>query len=190
MFRLRRPGDEWMSHFLARQRTAPLTYTEVGASFDDPLPSGYHHVQRWAELGRGEEVWARARAGIGEWCAHAAAGLDVVPRAAPITVGTTVAVVGRVGPLCMVASARIVTVVDEPDRYGFAYGTLPAHPEEGEERFVVTRDASGSVRFDIVAFSRPHDLFTRLGGPVPRWFQHRATERYLDGMRRAVRGPT
>ena len=74
-------------------------------------------------------------------------------------------------------------VVDEPDRYGFAYGTLPSHPEEGEEHFLVTRAASGTVRFDVVAFSRPHDLLTKLGGPLPPRLQARATRRYLAGMR-------
>ena len=68
-------------------------------------------------------------------------------------------------------------------RFGFAYGTLPSHPEEGEEHFVVTRDGDGAVRFDVVAFSRPHDLLTKLGGPIPRRLQARATEHYLEGMR-------
>jgi uncharacterized protein (UPF0548 family) len=39
------------------------------------------------------------------------------------------------------------------------------------------------VRFEVVAFSRPHDLLTRIGGPIPRRIQARATERYLQGMR-------
>jgi uncharacterized protein (UPF0548 family) len=39
------------------------------------------------------------------------------------------------------------------------------------------------VRFEVVAFSRPHDRLTRLGGPIPRWLQRRATARYLAGMR-------
>jgi uncharacterized protein (UPF0548 family) len=86
-----------------------------------------------------------------------------------------------------VAACRIVRVVDEPGRYGFAYGTLPEHPEEGEERFVVTRDEhDGMVVFEVVAFSRPHDLLTKLGGPVPRAIQTRATARYLEGMRAFV----
>ena len=35
---------------------------------------------------------------------------------------------------------RVVYVVDEPDRRGFAYGTLPGHPESGEELFLVRYD--------------------------------------------------
>jgi uncharacterized protein (UPF0548 family) len=35
---------------------------------------------------------------------------------------------------------RVVAVADEPDRCGFAYGTLPGHAVCGEEAFVVARD--------------------------------------------------
>jgi uncharacterized protein (UPF0548 family) len=180
---VRRPDDEHLSHFLARQRTAPLTYREVGASFDDELPGGYHHVRANVVLGQGDPVWDRARAGVREWAAHRGAGITIVPADAPVQEGTTVAVLMSAGPLQVVASCRIVRVVDEPGRYGFAYGTLPAHPEEGEERFVVTRGPDATVSFEVVAFSRPHDRLTKLGGPIPRALQRRATSRYLDAMR-------
>jgi uncharacterized protein (UPF0548 family) len=186
VFRVRTPTAEQLSHFLARQRTAPLTYDEVGATFDAALPAGFHHVRDGAVLGRGDDTWARARAAIRDWAAHRGAGMTVVPEGAPIEEGITVAVLTALGPLHVLASCRIVRVVDDDGRYGFAYGTLPAHPEEGEERFVVARDADGTVRFEVVAFSRPHDLLTKLGGPLPRRIQAHATQRYLEGMRDAV----
>jgi uncharacterized protein (UPF0548 family) len=77
-------------------------------------------------------------------------------------------------------------MVDDAASFGFAYGTLPEHPEKGEELFLVTRGANGQVRFEIVAFSRPHDLVTRLGGPLARRLQVRATARYLDAMATAA----
>jgi uncharacterized protein (UPF0548 family) len=186
VFRLRIPTAEQWSHLLARERAAPLTYDEVGATFADALPDGYHHVREGVVLGTDEATWERARDGIRAWAAHRGAGLTVVPEDAPIDEGTTVATLASLGPLRVVLACRIVRVVDEPDRYGFAYGTLPFHPEEGEERFVVTRADDGTVTFEVVAFSRAHDLLTRLGGPVPRWIQARTTQQYLDGMRRHV----
>jgi uncharacterized protein (UPF0548 family) len=187
VLRLRTPDAEHLSHFLARARLSPLTYDEVGASFADELPTGYHHVRAHTDLGRGDHAWARATEGIRTWAPHRGAGMQVVPAGAPVTEGTTVAVVMPAGPLRVIAGCRIVRIVDEPDRVGFAYGTLPSHPEEGEEQFMVTRSDDGAVRFDVVAFSRPHDLLTRLGGPIPRRLQTRATNRYLEGMRAAVR---
>jgi uncharacterized protein (UPF0548 family) len=183
VFRLRAPDSEHLSHFLARERTSPLTYAEVGASFDPELPAGYHHVRAGTDLGRGDAVWDRACAAIRAWAAHRGAGMTVVPADAPIAEGTTVGVLTKLGPMCVLAACRIVRVVDEADRFGFAYGTLPSHPEEGEEHFLVTRTTDGAVRFDVAAFSRPHDLLTKLGGPIPRRLQARATRRYLQGMR-------
>ena len=40
-------------------------------------------------------------------------------------------------------------LVEEANRFGFAYGTLSVHPEQGEESFVVSRDADGSVQFAV-----------------------------------------
>jgi uncharacterized protein (UPF0548 family) len=186
VFTLRAPTALQVSHFLARQRLSPLTYPEaaVGATLAAAaLPPGYHHERVSIVLGDGDAVFARAAAGIRAWCAPAGAGIEIEPADAPITVGTTVALVIRMGPAHVLAACRIVAVVDEPDRYGFAYGTLPSHPEEGEESFVVARDTSGAVRFDIVAFSRPHDWVTKLGSPVARRVQTRTSRRYLEGMR-------
>jgi uncharacterized protein (UPF0548 family) len=187
VFRFRTPDAEQLSHFLARERTSPLTYDEVGASFDVDLPPGYHHVRVGVDLGRGDDVWERACAGLRAWAAHRGAGVVIAPADAPITEGTTVAIITKVWPLHVLAACRIVQVVDEADRFGFAYGTLPSHPEEGEENFLVTRTPDRGVRFDAVAFSRPHDLLTKLGGPIPRHLQARAARGYLAGMRDFVR---
>jgi uncharacterized protein (UPF0548 family) len=182
VFLLRAPNERQLSHFLARQRTSPLTYTEIGASLCANLPAGYHHVRTATPLPSGAAEWAHACDGIRAWAAHAGAGMRVTPAHAPIEVGTVVAVIVRLGLAHAVGACRIVQVVYEPDRYGFAYGTLPSHPEEGEESFVLVR-LGDTIRFEVAAFSRPHDLLTRLGGPVARAAQRRATRQYLDGMR-------
>ena len=40
-------------------------------------------------------------------------------------------------------------MIDEPDRKGYAYGTLEGHPVCGEEAFIVSRREDGSVWFTI-----------------------------------------
>ena len=77
-------------------------------------------------------------------------------------------------------------VVDEPDRFGFTYATLPGHPECGWESFVVAR-VEAEVRFTIEAVSKPAATIVRLGAPIARQLQKRATIRYLDGMDRWTR---
>jgi uncharacterized protein (UPF0548 family) len=86
----------------------------------------------------------------------------------------------------VLASCEIVYVTDDTDRFGFAYGTLPSHPERGEEAFHVERSADGEVTFGVIAFSRPADLFGRVGGPVARAVQNGVTNAYLEGVRRYV----
>ena len=80
---------------------------------------------------------------------------------------------------------RVVYVIDEPDRKGFAYGTLPGHPERGEESFVVERRADESVWLTIRAFSRPSSGFFWATYPILRMMQAIFTERY----KRALTGP-
>ncbi|MGX5680204.1 DUF1990 family protein [Schumannella luteola] len=81
--------------------------------------------------------------------------------------------------------ARVVYVVDEPNRKGFAYGTLPGHPESGEESFIVDQTEDGSVWLTITAISRPSSWFWWMLAPVLRLFQEYYTRRYL----RALAGP-
>ncbi|MBI5160997.1 MAG: DUF1990 domain-containing protein [Micrococcales bacterium] len=80
---------------------------------------------------------------------------------------------------------RVVYVVDEPQRRGFAYGTLPGHAARGEEAFLVDRRDDGSVWITIRAFSRPATPFWWLVDPILRVVQRVFTQRYL----RALAGP-
>jgi uncharacterized protein (UPF0548 family) len=67
---------------------------------------------------------------------------------------------------------------------GFAYGTLPGHPERGEEAFLVRRHHGAAVTFTITAFSRPASALARAAGPVGRGIQRRITGRYLSAIQR------
>ena len=78
------------------------------------------------------------------------------------------------------APCRVVYVIDEPDIRGFGYGTLPGHPERGEERFAVRRDPATSAVFaEVTAFSRPAAWWSKAGGPVVRVAQRVIAQRYL-----------
>ena len=82
------------------------------------------------------------------------------------------------GPFGIGAPVRVVYVIDEPDRKGFAYGTLPGHPESGEESWVLTRADDGSVWMSIRAFSRPATKRWWVVYPVLRIVQEVFTRRY------------
>lgn len=156
-----------------------VTYPEVGATRTGELPAGYRHVRRRVAV----SGLAAVAAGMRAWGIHRGAGLAVRAAGEP-AVGLEFRSGSRVGPLRLWVPCRIVWVRDEPDVYGYGFGTLPGHPERGEEAFVVTRDADGSAWFEVLAFSRPATWYARLGGPVTRRLQDRITDGYLSAARR------
>lgn len=79
----------------------------------------------------------------------------------------------------------MVLVVDDLRRKGFGYGTLPGHPESGEELFVVEHREDDRVSLMIRAFSRPSSRLAHLGGPFTRGVQSWMTSRYLRSVQRA-----
>jgi uncharacterized protein (UPF0548 family) len=117
---------------------------------------------------------------------HRGAGLRVAADG-PIVLGTNVAFSAPLPIGFIDGTCRIVLVVDEPNRYGFAYGTLPVHPERGEEAFVVSRHEDGSVRLDIDGVSRPAQPLARLFPSLADYLQDRAVRRYLAAMRTLTR---
>jgi uncharacterized protein (UPF0548 family) len=81
---------------------------------------------------------------------------------------------------------RVVWARTEGDEQGFAYGSLPGHPESGEESFVVRLDQGGDVVFTTRVFSRLASPLARLGGPVSRAVQAAALDRYVASIRKAA----
>lgn len=164
-----------------RLASAALTYPEAGATAG-PLPAGYHHLTRRVVIGHGAGVLADAGAAVLSWQVQVRAGLAVAVSAPSVTPGAVVVVGLGVGPVRLPAPCRVVYTVDEPRRRGFAYGTLPGHPESGEEAFIVEQHDDDSVTFTITAFSRPATWLARLGGPLGRAVQDRVTARYLRAL--------
>lgn len=185
-FRFTDPKTSELIRLLDGQRAEELSYPEQGATAGT-LPSGYHHVHADVELGQGDGIFERAGAALAAWAPQRAADIELFPSTPALEAGETLLLTFRTMGLHVIAAARVVWTVDEPDRRGFGYGTLPLHPESGEEAFVVERSADGTVRFVITAFSRPATALTRLGGPLGRRVQAAVTRRYLEGMERAAR---
>ncbi|MGH2717950.1 MAG: DUF1990 family protein, partial [Actinomycetota bacterium] len=140
------------------------SYAEIGATRDAAvLPLGYHQLETSIDLGSGPERFEGACAALRRWAPQRHAGMELLPPEPPQASGQNFVLLFRTFPFFVNATGRIVYTVDEANRYGFAYGTLPSHPEQGEEAFFVQRSPDGQVSFRIRAFSRPGQLLTRLG---------------------------
>jgi len=186
LYRVRRPSRSELSDLAADQSSRDVSYQPVGVSLrsNDP-PPGFTTQRAQRPIGQGTDRFDRARSAIIDWAGHRRAGARLQPDRPELAVGNDVSFALRVWPLWITAACRIAEVIDEPDRFGFAYGTLPHHPAAGEECFLVVRDPStDQVRLEITSHSRPVSRLARLGGPFSRAVQRYATTRYLDGFER------
>lgn len=181
---LRRPSPAKLREFVAEQARKQFNYPQVGAT-RGTLPAGYVHDRRSVDLGPDDASrFTKAVSALTGWAPQHGAGMTVYP-ADPVREGATFAIVFRLPVGFVTAAGRVAYMIDEPDRSGFAYGTLPGHPEQGEEAFVVSR-RDGRVWFELSAFSRPRHPLAVIARPMSRLMQHRATAGYIAGMRAAL----
>lgn len=191
MFLLLRPTRARIESYLAGERGKPFSYAEVGASLATP-PSGYAVDSYGTVLGRGEACFERARSALMRFRNYPEPWTHVVTDGdrSPEEGLVFVAHIEHLG-FHSLNSCRVIRVVDDDGamrRWGFAFGTLLGHEEQGEERFLVTFDrTTGEVRYDVLAFSRPRGPLARLGAPIARALQRRFHTDTCAAMRAAAR---
>jgi uncharacterized protein (UPF0548 family) len=185
MISIRSPNSDHTLGVVASLAGMPFSYPEVGATRGD-IPSGYNIDQYSTVLGRGDAVFESAKAAIRGWVPFRLDWIRTFSQAEPAR-GVGIAVVARLVGLWWTNVSRVIYMIDEPDRFGFAYGTLGHHAEMGEERFLVVRDPdSGEVQYSILAFSRPRLMIARIGYPMSRAAQRKFGSGSLEAMRRAT----
>jgi uncharacterized protein (UPF0548 family) len=185
MFFLRRPSEAQIREILESQRAREFSYRDVGATRALP-PRGYNVDHERFAVGDGAAAFARAKKAIDRWEMFHNGWTHLCWPDAPIERGTTVAMLTRTLGLYSVNACRIVYVIDEPRRYGFAYGTLPGHVEAGEERFLAEWLEDGSVWFDLLALSRARHVLARMANPLVRSLQRKFRRDAGQAMERAV----
>lgn len=190
MFPFSPPGPDRLRNFLAGQQHQRYSYPEVGYTQRPEEVTGYDNDLNFIELGKGDLIWETAKSAIRQWRMFPAPWTFITPGNAPIEPGTVVAMTARVWGVWWLNACRIIYTFDEPDRFGFAYGTLPGHVEMGEEIFMVERDASGMVRYVIKAFSRPRLWLARLAYPVARAHQRKFVRDSKAAMLRYTQQPS
>jgi uncharacterized protein (UPF0548 family) len=175
VWNLRKPAAARITAFIERQRELPFSYAEVGATAGAP-PRGYDCDDHRVCLGTGAGVFHAARAALRQWRQFPLGWTAIAPAQTPLVAGQTVAMLVRALGVWWLNACRVVYVFDEDwptRRFGFAYGTLAAHVERGEERFSVEWDDDDRVWYEIRAFSRPRYWLARVGYPLARRMQRR-----------------
>jgi uncharacterized protein (UPF0548 family) len=176
VFLLRRPSADFVRAFIAIQSRLPFSYADVGATATQP-PAGYRIDHNRIRLGAGGKTYQRAVAALKSWTQFGIGWVRIVPAETVLEKGAVVAVEAKAFGLWSLNAARVVYMLndqrDAKARFGFAYGTLPDHVEEGEERFTVEWHIDDSVWYDIRAFSRPQHRLAKVGFPLVRMLQKR-----------------
>jgi len=170
------------------QRT--LTYDAVGVTLAGnaiPTQHGFRGYVKTAEIGSGMARWDFASTAVLDWGVKTRSGFAVV--AEPASSGKPRAVLDQrywltahLGPFRVREPVQVVAVIDEPDRKGFAYGTLTGYPVSGEEAFVVERRGDDSVWLTIRSITRPTTGPWRLASPAVALAQRCYRRRYLRAL--------
>jgi uncharacterized protein (UPF0548 family) len=172
-----RPNQKKLEALLRAAQKSEFSYPEIGQSVTmKEIPSKEYNIDRYhCVLGKGEQVFERAKEALQQWI-HFDLGWVRIDAPMP-SEGLTVPVCIRVFGFWTVNFCRVVYSQEELGqirRWRFAYGTLEQHAEEGEERFTIEfNQQTEEVTYEIVAFSRPRHILSRIGYPLTRMLQKR-----------------
>jgi uncharacterized protein (UPF0548 family) len=186
VIRFSEPDTARIRDFLNDRQFQPFSYPETGYTETGRRPPGYHIDRHRIQLGQGQTTFEKACKSIRDWRMFA---LDWVRLCWPfkrIQPGVTVAIVTHQYGLWTLNAARIVYVIEEARRFGFAYGTLLDHVERGEERFTVEWRDDDSVWYEINAFSVPNHWLAWAGYPLSRLTQRQFGRDSLRTMLRSM----
>lgn len=190
MISRKKPDRHTLHQFISQNKTAGLSYPEVGHSRTDDPVARYNNDLYRIRLGQGDAVYRAACRALFTWQMFPGGWARIGPGEPTVREGETVAMVVHLFGLYWVNGCRIVYTFHKEEgevkKFGFAYGTLPGHIEKGEERFSVEMLPDSSVWYDLRAFSRPRFWLARLGYPIARFFQKRFVRQSQRAMQRAV----
>ncbi len=180
MWSLRRPRDAQLASILAGVAARDVTYSEIGMSRPGGNTQGFHLEDHRAEIAID---FATARERLAAFATHALPYMFVYPRDARVVLRRDVVVCARIAGAWSINPCRVVIVEDTPDRFAYAYGTLPGHAESGEEWFSVEQ-VGDRVVAETRAYAKMADIFARLAMPIARRVQRKVKIDYLRALAR------
>ncbi len=189
MYLLAKPSNERINEVINAESRLDFTYPSLGSTRDRQHPSGFKVDQNRIHLGSGQATFDAAKQALCSWQHYRIDWIELHrPDQAPRP-DQTVGVLARTLGLWVLNVCRVVYLVEEEQpvrRFAFAYGTLPEHAEAGEERFQVEWLEDDSVWYDIFAFSRPNQLFSRIAYPYVRRKQKLFARDSMQAMKAAI----
>ncbi len=177
MFLTHKPTDAELNNFLSQQSKLNVQYSGVEMTRTGKVPENMYR-KHLAEtvLGVGENTFNDAVQSMKAWQNFAVNWILLYPNEPKIAPGTTLVVCADHGLLWSMNACRIIFVIDETigskRQFGFTYGTLPGHVEQGEELFLIEWDTvTDQVTYEILAYSKSNHPLVSLMWPVAAMIQ-------------------
>lgn len=163
----------------------PLSYDLSGVTVPGdttwrPATPGFPTFQASEWVGDAS-AWPALAEAVMRWEVKIRSGFSVAP-VADAQCGRNFWLTARFGAIAIHEPVRVVAEVHEPDRRGFAYGTLVGHPVSGEEAFVAHRDGD-NVYLTLRSVTRPGVGMWRFAFPAAFLAQRLYRRRYLRALR-------
>ena len=168
----------------------PVGMTLAHGDWRSALPNGFRGSERRARLGM-SSAWAFASTEVLRWGVKTRSGFALEDEGgtpidpivdARVVAGARYWLIARLGPVRIHEPVQVITVVDEPDRRGFAYGTLTGHPVSGEEAFLVDRGPDGWVWLTVRSLTQRSIGIWRATYPLLPVAQYLYSRRYLRSL--------
>jgi len=191
MFSLLKPSQASILRKLEKARELPVSYgiglNTQGGPDELHVPRGYVRDHSRSEIGRGAAAFEAAKRAMRRWEQFNLGWVRIANPEAPIEADETIVMESHTLGLWTVNFTRILYMIDEPQRFGFGYGTTTMHVERGEERFLLEfYPVSGAVEYDLLAVSQPAHWLARLGYLYARSRQHKFARESHRHMREIV----
>ena len=148
-----------------------------------PSDPAYRRAEVSATVGNGDGDWRRMTHDLLRWAVKTRSGFRV-EAVGPVQAGRPERIHVSLLGMTIVEPVEVVSVVEAPGRVGFAYRTLPGHPVDGEEAFILQRAADGTIDLTVRSLTRraPQQPW-RLLFPLLLVAQRVAKHRYLRALR-------
>ncbi len=176
MFFLSKPTEKQIEDLIKDQSDLPFSYKDVGATKNYEPPKGFPINRHRKKLGTGEKIFQNAVEAIHSWQMYALNWTQVKPENVPIKEGEIVlTMISHLG-FWSLNPCRIIYLIDEEtentQKMGFAFGTLPAHSEKGEEQFLIEwNKKTDEVFYQIYAFAKPQNPLAIIAFPYVGYLQ-------------------
>ena len=187
-FRFKRPSDKKLKIFMQKHKNEAFSYEGAGLTAMGQAPKGYYDDRNDCLLGEGEACWQAACTALQAWQHFPQPWTEIYNPAIPFEEGAEVLVLFHLFGTTVLNGARIVYTINEENRFGYAYGTLPTHLEKGEELFMIERMLDGKVYYRLRSFSLPGHWWMYLGLPIVRYYQKKFVRDSFAQMRELVGG--